>query len=169
MHGGVQKPGKFEYKNGDLIIDAVTIAGGYHPDAVVDSISLIRTDIRNITKSTYLTNEEAKNIFIKSEDHIMVPFSYNEDPHNIVEIIGEVNYPGTYPIDIGQTTINDIIDVAGGFLSSGNQNVIIGTKAGFAVTTSSYEVIIGDTEILKSFSKSSRVLISPSSRGEPSV
>jgi len=124
VHGGVQKPGEFEYKNGDLIIDAVTIAGGYHPDAIVDSISLIRTDKRNITESTYLTNEEAKNTFIESEDHIMVPFSYNKDPHNIVEIIGEINYPGTYPIDIGQTTINDIIDVAGGFLSSADSSIV---------------------------------------------
>ena len=31
---GVQKPGKYEYKSGDKILDAVTIAGGFHPDAV---------------------------------------------------------------------------------------------------------------------------------------
>ena len=49
VHGGVQKPGKYEYKSGDKILDAVTIAGGFHPDAVLDSISLIRTNLPNDT------------------------------------------------------------------------------------------------------------------------
>ena len=124
VHGGVQKPGEYEFKSGDRIKDAVTIAGGYHPDAIIDSISLLRTDLANVTQSRYLTNQELEDIFIELEDHIMVPLSYNKDPHNIVKIIGEINYPGTYPIDIGKTTINDIIHSAGGFLSSADSSKI---------------------------------------------
>ena len=124
VHGGVQKPGKYEYKSGDKILDAVTIAGGFHPDAVVDSISLIRTNLPNDTKSIYFTQKQCELEFLEPEDHLMVPYSYNEDPHEIVEIVGEINYPGTYPIKIGTTTISDIIRLAGGFLPSADSSKI---------------------------------------------
>ena len=124
VQGGVQKPGKYEYSLGDNIVDAVNIAGGYHPDAKLDSISLIRTESPFNSKAIYLTNEQAKKWWATPEDHIMVPYSYNKDPHNIVEIIGEINYPGTYPIVDGKTTINDIINAAGGFLSSADTSRI---------------------------------------------
>ena len=124
VHGGVQKPGKYEYKSRDKILDAITIAGGFHPDAIMDSISLIRTKLSHDTKSTYLTQKQCELEFLESEDHVMVPYSYNENPHTIVEIAGEINYPGTYPIEIGKTTISDIIKVAGGFLPSADSSKI---------------------------------------------
>ena len=124
VHGGVQKPGKYEYKSGDKILDAVKIAGGFHPDAITDSISLIRTELSNDTRSIYLTQKQCELEFLESEDHVMVPYAYNEDPHRIVEIVGEINYPGTYPIEIGKTTISDIIEVAGGFLPSADSSKI---------------------------------------------
>ena len=124
VHGGVQKPGKYEYKSGDKILDAVTIAGGFHPDAVLDSISLIRTNLPNDTRSIYFTQKQCELEFLEPEDHLMVPYSYNEDPHEIVEIVGEINYPGTYPIKIGTTTISDIIRLAGGFLPSADSSKI---------------------------------------------
>jgi protein involved in polysaccharide export with SLBB domain len=85
---------------------------------------LIRTESPFNSKAIYLTNEQAKEWWATPEDHIMVPYSYNKDPHNIVEIIGEINYPGTYPIVAGKTTINDIINAAGGFLSSADTSRI---------------------------------------------
>jgi len=124
VQGGVQRPGRYEYGLGDNIVDAVDIAGGYHPDAKLDNISLIRTESPFNSEAIYLTSEQAIDKKLSSEDHIMVPYSYNKDPHNIVEIIGEINYPGTYPIVVGNTTINDIINAAGGFLSSADTSRI---------------------------------------------
>ena len=54
----------------------------------------------------------------------MVPYFDNENPHNIVEILGEVKYPGSYPIITGATTINDIIIEAGGFLPNADSSKI---------------------------------------------
>ena len=158
VHGGVQKPGKYEYKSGDKILDAVTIAGGFHPDAVVDSISLIRTNLPNDTKSIYFTQKQCELEFLESEDHLMVPYSYNEDPHEIVEIIGEINYPGTYPIKIGTTTISDIIRLAGGFLPSADSSKIyINNKTIVKIPDRELERILLKDEINRSIEEKAYV------------
>ena len=158
VHGGVQKPGKYEYKSGDKILDALTIAGGFHPDAVLDSISLIRTNIPNDTRSIYLTQKQCELEFLESEDHLMVPYSYNEDPHEIVEIVGEINYPGTYPIKIGTTTISDIIRLAGGFLPSADSSKIyINNKTIVKIPDRELERILLKDEINRSIEEKAYV------------
>jgi len=59
-----------------------------------------------------------------SEDHIMIPFFYKKEPHHIVEIIGEISHPGSYPIEFGKTSINEIIMAAGGFLPTADTSRI---------------------------------------------
>ena len=158
VHGGVQRPGKYEYKSGDKILDAVTIAGGFHPDAVVDSISLIRTNLPNDTKSIYFTQKQCELEFLEPEDHLMVPYSYNEDPHEIVEIVGEINYPGTYPIKIGTTTISDIIRLAGGFLPSADSSKIyINNKTIVKIPDRELERILLKDEINRSIEEKAYV------------
>lgn len=158
VHGGVQKPGKYEYKSGDKILDAVIIAGGFHPDAVVDSISLIRTNLPNDTKSIYFTQKQCELEFLEPEDHLMVPYSYNEDPHEIVEIVGEINYPGTYPIKIGTTTISDIIRLAGGFLPSADSSKIyINNKTIVKIPDRELERILLKDEINRSIEEKAYV------------
>ena len=158
VHGGVQKPGKYEYKSGDKILDAVTIAGGFHPDAVVDSISLIRTNLPNGTKSIYFTQKQCELEFLQPEDHLMVPYSYNENPHEIVEIVGEINYPGTYPIKIGTTTISDIIRLAGGFLPSADSSKIyINNKTIVKIPDRELERILLKDEINRSIEEKAYV------------
>ena len=158
VHGGVQKPGKYEYKSGDKILDAVTIAGGFHPDAVVDSISLIRTNLPNDTKSIYFTQKQCELEFLEPEDHLMVPYTYNEDPHEIVEIVGEINYPGTYPIKIGTTTISDIIRLAGGFLPSADSSKIyINNKTIVKIPDRELERILLKDEINRSIEEKAYV------------
>ncbi|MEL1223984.1 MAG: SLBB domain-containing protein [Candidatus Neomarinimicrobiota bacterium] len=158
VHGGVQKPGKYEYKSGDKILDAITIAGGFHPDAVVDSISLIRTNLPNDTKSIYFNQKQCELEFLEPEDHLMVPYSYNEDPHEIVEIVGEIQYPGTYPIKIGTTTISDIIRLAGGFLPSADSSKIyINNKTIVKIPDRELERILLKDEINRSIEEKAYV------------
>ena len=158
VHGGVQKPGKYEYKSGDKILDAVTIAGGFHPDAVLDSISLIRTNLPNDTRSIYFTQKQCALEFLEPEDHLMVPYSYNEDPHEIVEIVGEINYPGTYPIKIGTTTISDIIRLAGGFLPRADSSKIyINNKTIVKIPDRELERILLKDEINRSIEEKAYV------------
>ena len=126
IEGGVQKPGKYEYKNIDFVIDAITIAGGLNNTKYIENITIARSKSdQTISANPYisknseifsLTIDEAKISKLFPNDHIMVPYYHNENPHDIVEIAGEVKYPGHYPIESGKTSIIDIINNAGGFL-----------------------------------------------------
>ena len=124
VKGGIQKPGDYEYKAKDSIADALLIAGGLYSDSNIDSIRITRSSSERDSKSFYISVEQSKNYELFPEDHIMVPYFDNENPHNIVEILGEVKYPGSYPIITGATTINDIIIEAGGFLPNADSSKI---------------------------------------------
>ena len=126
-------------------------------DAVVDS-SLIGTNLPNDTRSLYFTQKQCELEFLESEDHLMVPYSYNEDPHEIVEIVGEINYPGTYPIKIGTTTISDIIRLAGGFLPSADSSKIyINNKTIVKIPDRELERILLKDEINRSIEEKAYV------------
>lgn len=57
IKGAVKNPGVYPYKDGDKVIDAITLAGGLNKDAVTNNINL----------SKKLTNEMVIYIFTKSE------------------------------------------------------------------------------------------------------
>jgi len=126
IKGGVQKPGKYEYKNIDFVIDAINIAGGLNNIRYLENIRITRSKSdQTISTNPHaseksetfsLTIDEAKFSKLFPNDHIMVPYYHNENPHDIVELIGEVKFPGHYPIEIGKTSILDLIEDAGGFL-----------------------------------------------------
>ena len=130
IKGGVQKPGEYEYSEGDNIIDAIEIAGGLINNGKQrnNNIKITRSLAEQITnKSDIFTSQmvsetfsikidEAKSSKLFENDHVMVPYFNNLDPHDMVEIIGEIKYPGHYPINSGGKTVREIIVDAGGFL-----------------------------------------------------
>ena len=124
VYGGVQKPGRYEYNENDKISDAVSIAGGLHLNSKSDSISITRLKTNYQSESFNLSIMDCEQNKLFPEDHIMVSYVENNEPHNIVEIVGEINYPGIYPIVSGETTIFDIIKRAGGFLPSADSSKI---------------------------------------------
>ena len=66
-----------------------------------------------------------KNFKIRPEDNIMIPFSNNKKPNDIIEITGEIKFPGTYSIVPGETTLGDLIDISGGFTEIADTNKVL--------------------------------------------
>ena len=64
------------------------IAGGLYPNVNTDNLRITRSTLANDSESFYLPIEDSKNTKLFSQDHIMVPYFDNENPHNIVEILG---------------------------------------------------------------------------------
>ena len=116
VKGGVQRPGKYEYNINDNVNDALIIAGGLYTDVDTDSLRITRSTSTYDSKSFFLPIKDSKSTKLFPEDHIMVPYFDNANPHHVIEILGEVKYPGSYPIVLGKTTINDIILDAGDLL-----------------------------------------------------
>ena len=120
VYGGVNIPGQIEYSEGDRMTDAILLAYGFTPRAMVDSIVLYRYSRDNqslneqVIHWTQLQKDSEENILIQQGDRIIVPEreDLREDYH--VTISGEVHFPGVYPIMRGQTKLSTIIHKAGG-------------------------------------------------------
>ena len=124
IQGGVQMPGKYEYNPEDNILNAINIAGGLHPNATKDSIFVTRSKLKNQSESFFVNSNKTNLTRLLPDDHIMVTYFEDNDSYSIAQILGEVKFPGSYPITKGKTTVNDIIKKAGGFLPSADSSKI---------------------------------------------
>ena len=117
VSGGIQKPGKYEYKRGNSILDAIQIAGNFQSGVDLNKIKITRSFFNKPSTSFFINIKNIEKIPLMVNDHIMVPHLIIKEPHEMVSIDGRIKYPGRYPIEPGFTTVNDIIEEAGGFLS----------------------------------------------------
>ena len=117
VSGGIQKPGKYEYKQGNSILDAIQIAGNFQSGVDLNKIKITRSFFNKPSTSFFIDIKNIQKVSLMVNDHIMVPHLIIEEPHEMVSISGRIKYPGRYPIAVGVTTVNDIIEEAGGFLS----------------------------------------------------
>ena len=132
IQGYVASPGTFPYAEGTTIEDIILQAGG-----LLEGASTARVDIsRRIVdqNATDATNQLAENFSINIEnglgvgaasgfklkpyDLVQVRKSPAYSPQQIMQVDGQVLYPGNYVIDQRNERISDIIKRSGGLLES---------------------------------------------------
>ena len=120
--GAVNRPGRYEIVNGDLLLEMLELAGGLRPEANVTDIQIVRFDEGDPTSYTSfsvdLSGVEARAdsqlVVLKDGDRVLVRSieRWHEDAR--IEITGEVLYPGIYSIEEGRDRLSDIVAEAGG-------------------------------------------------------
>jgi polysaccharide biosynthesis/export protein len=121
VYGGVKAPGQYEYVPGDSLRDAIQIVFGFTEQAVIDSIihSRLSLDGSNISNTyvngTALLNGLIPDIALEPGDRIIVNERYDDREDYRVRVEGAVRYPGVYPITRDQTSLSEILPLAGGF------------------------------------------------------
>jgi protein involved in polysaccharide export with SLBB domain len=118
LFGAVKIPGEYEYVQNDHLNDLIEIAGGFQSSALLSEILIIRFD-GNSTKRIFVNlsenSSDKEDFLLQADDRVFVrrQLSYRQKYH--VEIRGEVNLPGTYPVEDGVTKLREIIELCGGF------------------------------------------------------
>ncbi len=116
VEGGVAEPLNFEYQRGDRLIDALNFAGGLISSTDSARIELSRFELKsNMFSNQTLKFPEDSSFALDADDRIFVRNKYNYHNKFMIEIKGEVKYPGFYAIDEGKTKLTEIIERAGGF------------------------------------------------------
>jgi len=113
--GAVNKPGVFYYVEEDSLKDALILAMGIN-EAYKNSGKITISQLNY--EGNYLqtdTMDINANIKINRGDQIKVLAPDNLRKNYFVQIYGEVEQPGTYPITKNNTNLNEIIKSAGGF------------------------------------------------------
>jgi len=122
VRGEVRSPGLYEFKKDMRILDLVLAAGGFTPDAWLGEAELFRTEPRTMQVDRIfadlervLANDPLENIVLWDKDELAVHSVWEFREEDTVEVLGEVNAPGTYPLFRGMR-VSDLI-FAGGNLT----------------------------------------------------
>jgi len=117
IEGGVLLPGIYEYVTPETVSTLMQLAGGLTPDATAEEFLLYRfTDNLTQVVQTYpLIDAELQ---LQEEDFVFIRRDNNYHRLDRVEILGEVRWPGVYPIEQGVTTVAELLELAGGRLTT---------------------------------------------------
>jgi protein involved in polysaccharide export with SLBB domain len=121
VYGEVNIPGRYEYAEGDSIGDLLRIAHGFTPLALSDSIEFTRLDLEAVSMLSQILDGgailagTARDFSLLPGDRIVVRARTDLRADYRVTIVGEVNYPGVYPITKNNTRLSEIVMKAGGF------------------------------------------------------
>lgn len=132
VSGAVNRPVELEYKAGDTLQDLFDMTGGYLPEA--DSSMVMRhrgvgagagtlgagtlgagtasSDSKGVRIE--LAETDPASIYVKPNDHFVVPRRENVAEVVTMEVRGEVASPGIYPVAASGAGLSDLLAMAGG-------------------------------------------------------
>lgn len=117
--GAVQRPGSFDFKDGDTILDAIAQGGSYSDDAMLESATLTHQGSATqipINLREMLRGNLQQNFKLQNGDALYIP---HEDYNNKIYVMGQVNRPGQYSLK-DKTTLLAAISLAGGQTERGD-------------------------------------------------
>lgn len=120
VYGAVNAPGRFEYVEGDSVLNGIALAYGFTKRADLDSIELVRLDSTLgslssiVIKAEQLYPGSSRNMRLEPGDRIIVKEREDLREDFRVFVDGEVLHPGIYPITRNRTKLSEVIRQAGG-------------------------------------------------------
>lgn len=111
ISGDVSSPGRIEYREGDTVLDALRMVAS---DSDLSGLSTVRLSKRNIEPidlsiAGLLAGTENA-VRLSPGDHLNV----KTQEISQASVYGFVEFPGTFPIENAQTTLRELIELAGG-------------------------------------------------------
>jgi protein involved in polysaccharide export with SLBB domain len=123
IFGAISIEGYYELKEGDRISDLVELAGGPVKHASFENAELVRylEDGKTTTRifvdfrKAFVERDPEHDHSLQSDDVFLVRHMPSWHPDHLVEVTGQVYYPGHYSIERDKTYLSEIIERAGGF------------------------------------------------------
>jgi polysaccharide export outer membrane protein len=131
IYGAVNKPGLYEFVEGDKLTDIIKIAGGTLESADIERVEISRLDEQGKIKQKIYVNLKnilnglAEDVSLERNDRIFVPEERTLKQDYKVTVTGEVKYPGTYPISRNGMMLSQILKEAQLTEYSDVQNVLV--------------------------------------------
>lgn len=115
--GMVQRPGTYDFKEGETVMHAISMAGSFDPDRARLQDAVLRRKRPDGTEETipldleklFFKGDLSQNYRLEPDDVIFIP----EDVVNRIYVLGKVVRPGLYPWK-SSTTVLEAINRAGG-------------------------------------------------------
>lgn len=124
ISGEVNQPGEYDFSENLTVNDLIFLAGGFKVSAANQRIEVVRRkyiDYREDSQVEIFDLNITKDLKTAEGDFILLPFDHvyirplaGYEAPIWVSIIGQVNYPGSYPIRSNTERISDLLDKSGG-------------------------------------------------------
>ena len=127
VYGQVAAPGDYEFRQGDRLSTAVSLAGGLRPEARTDSVQIVRFRGASALDTLYadlgaVRAGSAPDPELLADDRVFIRPQPDWHRARNVNIAGEVRFPGTYAIEEGKQRLSELINWAGGFAANAARN-----------------------------------------------
>lgn len=129
--GSVQSPGSFEFEEETALVDVITMAGGFTPDAVLDEVQIIDLNSQDaggqmVNVKKFLTERDPSgNPMVQTRTIIYVPSTYVPPELTVpINLVGQILKPGTYRMRAEKCRLADAIFTAGGFAEGANMEEV---------------------------------------------
>ena len=109
--GAVDRPGIYDWRPGDTAAALVAVAAGRDVAGRVDAVRRTRV-VAGRPQSVEVPLAEAGELDVLPRDQLSVVAAAPDAA--FASAVGEVRFPGTYPIVSGATTLAELVDAAGG-------------------------------------------------------
>jgi polysaccharide biosynthesis/export protein len=124
ISGSIRNPGTSIRTDNMMLSDLLVLAGGLTEDALSDEVTVTRIDTTSetvysqtytiATSRDYWRTDRTSDFLLKDNDYVFVPSNPNYHKMKLVNVSGEVKYPGNYALLYDGERIASIIKRAGG-------------------------------------------------------
>ena len=125
IYGAVHKQQKIEYVIDENLKDLIYLSGGFTEHADSNNIVVTRLIDDNQLENFIVNSDEVKQFKLMPNDHVYVRYLKDSKREDAIQIFGEINYPGFHPIDFRNSTVKDMIEIAGGYTYLADRDQII--------------------------------------------
>ncbi len=110
--GAVAEPGVYDYRPDDTALSLLLVAVGANVAEQVNEVRLLRSAGGTSREFTLRAGDLATTPLEPGDRLFVLPIAANR---GTAEVVGAAFFPSSYPITIGETTLRDLVEMAGGF------------------------------------------------------
>lgn len=131
ISGAVKTPINLTYDSSLNLHDLLMNAGGFNVGAAYNQVQVFRVEISNTSRvkvKNYTLEVDSNynlvkplNFQLQPYDHIVVRMTPEFNLGRTVEINGQVRYPGVYVLESKETSLADVIKMAGGLMKDADR------------------------------------------------
>ena len=114
--GYIPYPGTYDFRDGDHLLDVLRVAGGLRAEDGAESVRVSRATETGLETFSFTVDQAIGEDGAGFEIHALDVISVAEKSlrQGMVRVEGHVNFPGSYPIIDGVTTLSEIVEASGG-------------------------------------------------------
>jgi len=126
ISGAIVNPRSYTYDQSLTIKDLITNSGGFNIGAAFNRVEVFRVvlsttepvklDLITLAVDSNYQVVKPANFTLQPYDNVVIRMIPEFNTGRIIELNGQVKYPGTYVLKSKETTLSDVIKMAGGLL-----------------------------------------------------